>query len=75
MGNGTTGHLGVVSSSNSLVGSTAGDNVGGVAALTNGSYVVFSSNWDAGTITNVGAVTWGMAPPGHLGKGFFEQAA
>ncbi|MFN9296044.1 MAG: hypothetical protein ACK6EB_48870, partial [Planctomyces sp.] len=68
-GNGTTGISGVVSSSNSLVGSTASDQVGsaGVTALTNGNYVVASSNWDSGTITNVGAVTWGNGTTGISG--------
>ncbi|MGV2341102.1 MAG UNVERIFIED_CONTAM: hypothetical protein LVR18_46305 [Planctomycetaceae bacterium] len=49
------------SSSNSLVGSTAGDNVGniGFTELTNGNYVVRSTSWDSGTLANVGAVTWG----------------
>ncbi|MFN9294506.1 MAG: beta strand repeat-containing protein [Planctomyces sp.] len=68
-GNGTTGISGVVSSSNSLVGSTANDYVGsrGVSALTNGNYVVASNNWDSGTITNVGAVTWGNGTTGIAG--------
>ena len=68
-GNGTTGISGVVSSTNSLVGSTANDNVGGsgVAALTNGNYVVPSGNWDSETITNVGAVTWGNGTIGISG--------
>jgi hypothetical protein len=67
-GNGTSGISGVVSSSNSLVGSSASDNVGGgVTALTNGNYVVRSSNWDSGTVTNVGAVTWGSGTSGITG--------
>ena len=55
-----------VSSGNSLVGSTAGDQVGnagtgiaGVVALANGNYLVRSPNWQAGGTTSVGAVTWG----------------
>ena len=49
-GSGTAGVSGVVSSDNSLVGSTANDNVGydGVTALTNGNYVVISPYWDNG---------------------------
>ena len=69
-GNGTSGISGVVSSSNSLVGSTASDQVGGaggVTALTNGNYVVRSGNWDSGTITDVGAVTWGNGTSGISG--------
>ena len=50
-GSGTGGISGVVSSANSLVGSTANDQVGigGITALTNGNYVVRSSYWDNGT--------------------------
>jgi hypothetical protein len=67
-GNGTSGISGVVSSNNSLVGSTASDNVGGnVTALTNGNYVVASSSWDSGAITDVGAVTWGDGTSGISG--------
>ncbi|MFN5900842.1 MAG: beta strand repeat-containing protein, partial [Planctomyces sp.] len=68
-GNGTTGTSGVVSSSNSLVGSTANDFVGsyGITALTNGNYVVASGDWDSGTITDVGAVTWGNGTSGISG--------
>jgi filamentous hemagglutinin family protein len=48
--------IGVVSSANSLVGSTAGDEVGsgGVTALPNGDYVINSPSWNGG----VGAATW-----------------
>ncbi|MFN5796991.1 MAG: immunoglobulin domain-containing protein, partial [Planctomyces sp.] len=68
-GNGTSGISGVVSASNSLVGSTAYDNVGsyGVTALTNGNYVFVSGRWDSGTITDVGAVTWGNGTAGTSG--------
>jgi hypothetical protein len=68
-GNGSSGISGVVSSSNSLVGSTADDQVGGtgLTELTNGNYVVLSTNWDSGGITNVGAVTWGNGTSGISG--------
>ncbi len=68
-GSGVLGVSGVVSSSNSLVGSTAGDQVGlnSVTVLTNRNYVVTSSNWDSGAITNVGAVTWGNGTSGISG--------
>ena len=68
-GSGTTGVSGVVSASNSLVGTTpynsqqvGGDEVGnaGVAALTNGNYVVDSSAWNG----DEGAVTWGNGTVG-----------
>ena len=71
-GDGTRGTFGVVSATNSLVGSTASDGVGGfmgggVIALTNGNYVVASSNWDNGAVTNAGAVTWGNGTSGTVG--------
>jgi len=70
-GNGTGGTVGLVTSSNSLVGGTAGDQVGlnGVVALTNGNYVVGSSSWDnpTGPVANVGAATWGNGTTGIAG--------
>ena len=64
---------GVISAANSLVGSTAEDEVGngiyggGVKALTNGNYVVISPYWDNGGITDAGAVTWGDGTNGTKG--------
>ncbi len=57
---GTTGLVGIVSTSNSLVGSTADDFVGntGVSSLVNGDYVVVSSDWNNGGAVRSGAVTW-----------------
>ena len=68
-GSGTTGVSGVVSSSNSLVGSTSDDQVGygGVMALSNGNYVVRSYYWDNGAATDAGAVTWGSGTTGISG--------
>ncbi len=72
-GNGLTGVSGVVSATNSLVGSTAGDRVGdgsggpSVWALSNGNYVVTSPNWDNGTAADAGAVTWGSGASGVSG--------
>jgi len=53
---GTTTTSAVVSAGNSLVGSSAGDYVGGygITALTNGNYVARSPNWNG----NIGAATW-----------------
>lgn len=61
--NGVTGLNGVVSSSNSLVGSTANDQVGngGITPLSNGHYIVRSTNWDNGAAFDAGAITWAMA--------------
>ena len=68
-GDGFTGIVGAVSAANSLVGTTANDQVGnaGVTALTNGHYVVRSINWDNGPTTDVGAVTWGNGNGGTTG--------
>jgi hypothetical protein len=68
-GTATSGITGVVSLDNSLVGSAPSDAVGshGVAALTNGSYVVSSPDWDNGAITNAGAVTFGAGDGGVMG--------
>jgi hypothetical protein len=56
-----------VSAANSLVGSTAGDEIGTelfdstskVFELNNGNYVVWSPDWDNGTVVDGGAVTLG----------------
>ncbi len=63
-GSGTSGITGVVSASNSLVGSSSNDFVGrSVSALRNGNYVVDSSQWN----TVKGAVTWGSGTSGITG--------
>lgn len=63
LGSGITGIYGNVSPSNSLIGSTEFDRVGydGVAALSNGNYIVMSPYWDHGTLANVGAATLGLS--------------
>ncbi len=67
-GSGTAGVSGTVSPANSLVGTTAGDSVGGgVTALNNGNYVVTSSGWDNGAVTDAGAATWGSGTVGVSG--------
>jgi hypothetical protein len=68
-GGGTTGLTGAVSAANSLVGSTAGDGVGGdgVTALSNGNYVAGSPYWQNGTVARAGAVTWGSRSTGVRG--------
>ena len=66
--NGGTGLSGMVSAANSLVGTTAYDYVGGgVTALSNGNYVVASSNWHNGATPNAGAVTWAYGSTGLSG--------
>ena len=68
-GDGTTGTVGVITATNSLVGSNTSDRVGsnGITALTNGNYVVASSNWDNVSATDAGAVTWGNGTTGTVG--------
>lgn len=72
-GSGAIGVSGIISASNSLVGSTSGDSVGGIASanslllLNNGNYVVNTPNWHNGTAANVGAVTWGSGSSGVKG--------
>src|SRR5262249_55899163 len=55
-----------VSALNSLVGSSANDQVGssGVAALSNGNNVVLSPRWDNAGVVDVGAFTWSNGSTG-----------
>ncbi|WP_208948552.1 MBG domain-containing protein [Segnochrobactrum spirostomi] len=64
-GSGMAGVVGAVSSTNSLVGSAAGDRVGGggVTLLGNGDYVFTSPSWSS----SKGAVTRGAATGGLIG--------
>ena len=68
---GTLGLNAAVAPSNSIVGGTANDHVGGgaagVVALTNGNYVVVSPSWDSGGIADRGAATWGNGAGGTTG--------
>ena len=68
-GNGITGIAGLVSATNSLVGTTTNDTVGfnDIAALTNGNYVVGSPDWSNGAATDAGAATWGDGATGIVG--------
>ncbi len=73
-GNGITGVSGVISSANSLVGSSESDQVGhtsaatpAVTALTNGNYVVSSVYWNNGAVSWAGAVTFGNGTTGVSG--------
>jgi hypothetical protein len=63
-GNGTTGITGTIDASNSLVGTSPGDQVGFVvAALTNGNYVIGSRFWNG----RLGAATWADGTAGITG--------
>jgi hypothetical protein len=67
--NAVTGLSGVVSSTNSLVGTKADDGSGiSVDTLSNGNYVVRNYTWDNGAITNAGAVTWCNGITGRTGS-------
>jgi hypothetical protein len=62
LASGSTGLSGVVSSANSLVGSSENDRVGDfVLPLANGGFVVFSPGWRNGAIASAGAATFGSA--------------
>ncbi len=69
--NGTTGCNGTVSAANSLVGGSLLDNIGitGVTVLSDGDYVVRSSNWDkpSPATANVGVVTFCSGTTGCTG--------
>jgi hypothetical protein len=59
---------GAVSAANSLVGVSAGDNVGvSVVALANGNYLVVSPLWNNGEMARAGAVTWANGEVGIAG--------
>lgn len=68
-GNGKTGTRGVVSPANSLVGSQPLDGISsqGIAALSNGHYVVCSQHCDGGLAPNSGAATWCNGQGGTVG--------
>ena len=62
------GLVGTVSTGNSLVGSSASDNVGIFAiALSNGNYAISSPFWRNGATSSAGAVTWGDGAVGSVG--------
>jgi predicted RNase H-like HicB family nuclease len=66
---GDMGLVGAVSAENSLVGSAARDSVGsgGIAALTNGNYVVASHFWQGESEDVGGAATWANGEEGLTG--------
>ncbi|MGX5857942.1 T9SS type A sorting domain-containing protein [Dyadobacter jiangsuensis] len=68
--NGLTGITGTINAANSLVGTTAGDQLGfgGVKELSNGNYLVRSARWRNGGLTNAGAITWADGSKGITGN-------
>jgi len=65
--NGFAPAVGVISAENSLIGSQTNDMVGLVKALANGNYVVTSTQWDNGVMTDVGAMTFADGSTGLVG--------
>ena len=65
--NGTTGVTGTINAGNSLIGSTANDQVGSATALKNGNFVIRTPNWDNGVTVDAGAATWGDGAIGVMG--------
>lgn len=66
-GEADVGVSGVISATNSLVGSSANDFLGGVIALENGNYVVHSYNWDNGGVTDAGMTSLANGATGSKG--------
>lgn len=66
-GSGASGVLGVVTATNSLVGTSSGDRVGVVTRLPNGNYVVAAPGWNNAGTTDVGAVVLGSGATGATG--------
>lgn len=68
-GDGSAGVSGMISASNSLIGTTGDDQVASATtALSNGNYVVRSFFWDNGSVQNVGAATWAEGSTGITGE-------
>jgi len=67
-GDGTKGISGTITAENSLVGTHPNDYVGHVVALSNGNYVVDSSQWNNSGFGALGAVTWGDGTRGVHGE-------
>ena len=70
-GSGVSGISGLVSATNSLVGSSRDDGEGlrypRITELSNGNYLVLNPFWDSGTATDAGAVTWCSGVSGVAG--------
>ena len=72
-GDGLSGITGAVSAANSIVGSTANDQVcstswdGGLIVLADGDFVVSVPQWDNGAVVDAGAVRWGSGASGAAG--------
>ncbi len=72
-GDGTTGTLGMVSASNSLIGTTLNDTLpspgaSGITPMLNGRYVLASPDWNNGAINDAGAISLGLAGGTTVGQ-------
>jgi len=68
-GSGVSGVSGTISASNSILGSKAGQGLGGYGSYTpliNGNYLVANSTWDNGSVSNAGYVSWIDGTTGRL---------
>lgn len=68
LSSGTNGITGMISPTNSFIGSSAEDRVGLVSALPNSNYIISSPSWDNGETENVGAVTFSNGTKGITGE-------
>jgi hypothetical protein len=69
LGNGTKGIVGVVGPTNSLIGSSEGDQIGGlVTEIDSGDFVVNSTWWDKGSVTDAGIVAVIDGKEGRVGE-------
>ena len=67
-GSGSAGVTGIVSSLNSFTGSVASDLLGSITPLSNGNYIISSTQCDINGITNSGAVVWANGATGIVGS-------
>ena len=66
-GDGLAPLSGTISVTNSLIGTTAYDQLGYVDALPNGNYIIRAPYWDNGGIVDAGAVIWSDGTTGRTG--------
>jgi hypothetical protein len=68
-GNGSSGIVGPISASNSLVGAQANDRIGDTTplVLANGNWAIGSPFWDNAALADAGAVTFGFGTTGRSG--------
>ena len=65
---GETGCTGEITEESSLIGGSAGDQVGQVIPFSDGRYLVISREWDRGGLTDAGAVTFCPGGAGCTGE-------